>query len=657
LVSCSRSFTGKRPVRLALAVILAVAELPLAYGVGGPAARAAPADAGSVAGPVAGAVAGPVASPVAGPVEVVLDAGAAEEGLSSGMVPEVPVRVSVSVHVDREGLTEWGPPGTGQSGSSWVSPRFISGLRLSGPDGEETEPVVEASGIRTTLWPGRWTMSYTAFLEPLAGGRGLVLAPAWLTFLPGQPQAVRVSVRVPEGWEVTPSVPAVAAREVHPERLDGLNFLVTPRRPETLAGLKLGGVLVRVVSHGSPHPLGANQGSLHLEAATSLLSRTTAVVAGVLGLALDGTPPPYGEEPPAGPVVNLFLGPPEPASTAAGLDALWLALAPSPPDRTAHVLLERWLWPTARNAALACYGFPGGQSLCGMAEAEDVEPVSLRAVAAALGAPLVWDEAGRRAVLTYRGSTLTFPAGSYRYLKDGTSHFAGAASVARNGELYVDPRGLARGLGCTFEAVAQDRRRVVYLTFDDGPDPSLTPRILDVLAVHHVQATFFVVGSNARRHPELLRRIVREGHALANHTMTHDLDPTSPSWVYRSPEAYLEEVRACDQAIAAATGLHPRWTRPPGGGYPHLTGPFRSLLASHGYLTVDWDLSAADSARPRPSADAILTRIVEGVRRATRDQLVILMHDGGGDHGSTLEALPAVLEFLLEEGFVFATLR
>ncbi|MCL6580374.1 MAG: polysaccharide deacetylase family protein [Firmicutes bacterium] len=637
-----RSFTGKGPARLALAVTLAVAELFVACGVGGPAARATPAGTG----------------PVAGPVEVVLDAGAADGCLSGGVVPEVPVRVSVSVRVDQEGLVEWRLPGTGRGGLSPVSPRLISGLRLSGPDGEETEPVAEESGLRTTLRPGRWTLSYTAPLEPLAGGRGLVLAPARLALLPGQPHAVRVSVRVPEGWEMTPSVPAVAAEEVDPARLGGLNFFVTPRRPETLAELKLGGVVVRVVSHGGAGPPGAPQGSL--EAATSLLSRTTAVLAGVLGLALDAAPLPYGEEHPAGPVVNLFLGPPEPAATAAGLDALWLALVPSPPDPTVRAVLERWLWPSARHAALACYGFPDEESPAGIAEVEDpegLEPVSLRAVAAALGAPLVWDEVGRRAVLTYRGSTLAFPAGSYRYLKDGKSHFAGAASVVRNGELFVDPRGLARGLGCTFEVAAQDRRRVVYLTFDDGPDPCLTPRILDVLAAYHVQATFFVVGSSARRHPELLRRTVREGHALANHTMTHDLDPTSPSWVYRSPEAYLEEIRACDRAIAAATGLHPRWTRPPGGGHPHLTGPFRSLLAAHGYLTIDWDLSAADSARPRPSADTILTRIVEGVRRATRDEIVILMHDGGGDHGSTLEALPAVLEFLLGEGFVFATLR
>jgi len=197
---------------------------------------------------------------------------------------------------------------------------------------------------------------------------------------------------------------------------------------------------------------------------------------------------------------------------------------------------------------------------------------------------------------------------------------------------------------------------VAYLTFDDGPNPEMTPRILAVLAEKRAPATFFVIGYLAARYPDLLRRMVAEGHALGNHTYSHDLTKSSPSWVYRSPEAYLGELDAADEAIAAATGLHPVVTRPPGGSYPYLTQEFRDAMAGKGYLTYDWDISAADSAVPRPTAEQILARIRARAEDRGRTSLVILMHDGGDDHETTLGALPLVIDLLRLEGYRLDTL-
>lgn len=301
--------------------------------------------------------------------------------------------------------------------------------------------------------------------------------------------------------------------------------------------------------------------------------------------------------------------------------------------------------------------------------------VPLRALAESLGLPLAWRQDERRVVVGTGPDELAFPVDSYRYLRGNRSHFGGGptrvvggramtslecASRALGQPLLWDPatQTLVTGRGPYTPAVPEPiPGRVAYLTFDDGPDPALTARILAVLAEYQVKATFFVVGYAADRCPSLLRRIVAEGHVLGNHTLSHRHVRGSPGWIYRSPEAYLAELDACDAVIAAATGLHPTLTRPPGGSHPYLTRDFVDLLQRHGYSTVDWNVSGADSAWPRPSADAILANIVAKSVGGTRSRLIILMHDGGGRHETTLEALPAIIEFLRENGYALETLR
>ena len=301
--------------------------------------------------------------------------------------------------------------------------------------------------------------------------------------------------------------------------------------------------------------------------------------------------------------------------------------------------------------------------------------VPLRALAESLGLPLAWRQNERRVVVGTGPDELAFPMDSYRYLRGNKSHFGGGptrvvggramaalecASRALAQPLLWDPatQTLVAGRGPYVPAVPEPSPgRVAYLTFDDGPDPALTARILAVLAEYQVKATFFVVGCAADHSPGLLRRIVAEGHALGNHTLSHRHARGCSGWIYRSPEAYLAELDACDAVIAAATGLHPTLTRPPGGSHPYLTRDFVDLIQRHGYSTRDWDAGTGDSSWPRPSADAILANIVARSAGGTRSRLIILMHDGGGRHETTLEALPAVIEFLRENGYALETLR
>lgn len=189
--------------------------------------------------------------------------------------------------------------------------------------------------------------------------------------------------------------------------------------------------------------------------------------------------------------------------------------------------------------------------------------------------------------------------------------------------------------------------RTVALTFDDGPDPVWTPRILDVLREHHVHATFFVVGSAAVDHPDLLRRIVAEGHELGVHTLTHtDLGP-APDWRREL------EVQGGQDAIMGITGQAASLLRPPyTAGNEAITDSMWSALrglADDGYLTV---LSSMDSKDwQMPGAGAIEDNLAPSGPQGQ----VVLMHDGGGDREQTVAALDSALSRFSGQGYRVTT--
>jgi peptidoglycan/xylan/chitin deacetylase (PgdA/CDA1 family) len=193
-------------------------------------------------------------------------------------------------------------------------------------------------------------------------------------------------------------------------------------------------------------------------------------------------------------------------------------------------------------------------------------------------------------------------------------------------------------------APARPAGAAVALTFDDGPDASFTPRVLDILAEKGVPATFFVVGERARRHPELLRRAHDMGHAIGNHTETHSL-----RFHFRHGAGLRREIDACGQAIRSAIGLEPRLFRSPHG---VKTPPLGDVLSERGMTAIGWQVRGMDYFIRDP--ERIARRIVEGAV----DGGVILLHDGGGFQGSvdrsaTIQALPRLIDGLRARGFTF----
>jgi peptidoglycan/xylan/chitin deacetylase (PgdA/CDA1 family) len=183
-------------------------------------------------------------------------------------------------------------------------------------------------------------------------------------------------------------------------------------------------------------------------------------------------------------------------------------------------------------------------------------------------------------------------------------------------------------------------RRVVALTFDDGPDPTRTPALLDTLATLGCKATFFCLGANVDANPELARRIVEAGHELGNHTYTHRYLPTTRG------KSVEKELALTDRAIAKATGVVPTLARPPyGGRSPWTVRAFRRL----GKQPVLWDVNSFDwKGKP---ADEVARRVLE----RTRPGSIVLMHDGGRDVAITVDAVKLLVPALRARGFELAT--
>ncbi len=181
---------------------------------------------------------------------------------------------------------------------------------------------------------------------------------------------------------------------------------------------------------------------------------------------------------------------------------------------------------------------------------------------------------------------------------------------------------------------------MVFLTFDDGPDPTYTPQVLDVLRAQGVRATFCLVGRYARARPDLVRRIRDEGHVLCNHSENHaSLDTLSRAGV----EA---EIRNGGASIAAATGVSPSLFRLP---YGRTNAVVDDVINRLGLRLLGWNVDPSDYTRP--GALVIQSRVSAQVRPGG----IVGLHDGGGDRSQTVAALPLMIASLRDAGYSFGT--
>lgn len=212
----------------------------------------------------------------------------------------------------------------------------------------------------------------------------------------------------------------------------------------------------------------------------------------------------------------------------------------------------------------------------------------------------------------------------------------GAATAAAHGALHRNSPIFGRVLGRLSSG-----GREVALTFDDGPNPTATPRILDTLREHNVSAIFFLLGKHVERWPALARRVIDEGHAVGNHGYHHRKLHT------RGPAYARLDMQLGAQAIRDATGASPRYFRAPHGfRSPWVRGIAREL----DQRPVGWTLGVWDT--DKPGADIIAERVRRGIRPGS----IVLLHDGDaydaeGDRLQTAEALPLIIGDVHAAGF------
>jgi len=186
----------------------------------------------------------------------------------------------------------------------------------------------------------------------------------------------------------------------------------------------------------------------------------------------------------------------------------------------------------------------------------------------------------------------------------------------------------------------------IALTFDDGPNPAITPALLDLLDRYAARATFFQIGKYARAYPDLTSEVVKRGHTVGNHTDSH------PRLVFLHPARIVDELRRCDDALVSATGDTSRWVRPPYGFRgPQLGGAVRRWRGNA--RVVMWSVSSCDW---KLSPDRIIQRL-----RHARGGDIVLLHDGDhriseGNRHHTLAALQYWLPRWKDAGIRFASM-
>ena len=177
------------------------------------------------------------------------------------------------------------------------------------------------------------------------------------------------------------------------------------------------------------------------------------------------------------------------------------------------------------------------------------------------------------------------------------------------------------------------KQKTVYLTFDDGPIPEVTPWVLDILKEYNIKATFFCVGDNVRKYPHLFEQLIAKGHQVGNHTFNH-----LQGWL-TTPAKFLNNALDADRLISSTL------FRPPHG---HMIFPQPRLLKKHGYKIVMWDVVTRDYNAKLPPE-----QIVQNVKKYTRDGSIIVFHDSLKAEKNMKYALPRAIRWLQEQGYTF----
>ncbi|WP_195958767.1 polysaccharide deacetylase family protein [Clostridium saudiense] len=207
-----------------------------------------------------------------------------------------------------------------------------------------------------------------------------------------------------------------------------------------------------------------------------------------------------------------------------------------------------------------------------------------------------------------------------------------------------------------------DGKKIAYLTFDDGPSIETTPKILETLRNNEIKATFFVLGSNVEKsdtQKELLKEMVKEGHAIGNHGYCHNYSILYPGRV-ADTTAFINDMEKSENVMKSVLGddFSTKVIRFPGGHMSWKTGNLDPVLEQHGYTYIDWNVLNGDAEGNGKTVEQLINRLKETITNlyGNDDVLVVLMHDTDAKP-TTAESLQQSIDYLKSLGYEFRTLK
>ncbi|MFG2653303.1 polysaccharide deacetylase family protein [Streptomyces sp. NPDC048436] len=225
-------------------------------------------------------------------------------------------------------------------------------------------------------------------------------------------------------------------------------------------------------------------------------------------------------------------------------------------------------------------------------------------------------------------------------LATGAGVWSAQAGTAGDSSPAAKKPSAVKPVAASIAHASEDGERGINLTIDDGPDPKWTPQVLDVLREYDVKATFCMVGTQAKAHPDMVKKVVAAGHRLCDHTVSHNTGMDKNSHAYQS-----QQILDAERMITKASGgVRPMYYRAPGGAFTPYS---RKLAADRGMRPLGWNVDTKDFERPGTDA------IVATVQRELPNGPTLLFHDAGGDRTQTVEALRTLLPQLKQQGYTF----
>lgn len=196
-----------------------------------------------------------------------------------------------------------------------------------------------------------------------------------------------------------------------------------------------------------------------------------------------------------------------------------------------------------------------------------------------------------------------------------------------------------------------DGHKIAYLTFDDGPSPNTTTKILKTLDKYNIKATFFIIGSLAIKCPNLVKMEFADKQSIGNHTYSHNY-----KYIYSNTNALIQDVDKCNTVLKSILGnqFNSKLVRFPGGSFGKDLKPFRESLLNHGYTYIDWNDVTGDA----DGQNIPVYKLISNLKKYTKgkEHVVILMHDAA-TKATTVQALPQVIEYLKSQKYSFSTVH